>query len=47
MDVLDSLRFTCDVCNDQIASSAFQTLHNEMVENAFKTYLVTEERGIK
>lgn len=32
---------------DQIASSAFQTLHNQMVENAFKTYLVTEERGIK
>lgn len=32
---------------DQIASSAFQALHNEMVENAFKTYLVTGEKGIK
>lgn len=32
---------------DQIASSAFQIPHQEMVENAFKTYLVTEEKGIK
>lgn len=29
---------------DQIVSSAFHTPHKEMVKNAFKTYLVTEEK---
>lgn len=32
---------------DQIATSAFKTRHKETVENAFETYLATEEIGIK